>query len=598
MIFIFALFSSFVLCDRSFKIVGNEFQMDGKPFQYLSGSFHYFRQQPEYWEDNLKKMRNGGLNCVQTYVAWNLHEPRKGQYNFDGIADIEKFITLTKKVGLYVILRPGPFICGEWDLGGLPYWLMQEKDIVVRSSDPVYMAHVTDWFNELYKRIKPHMYHNGGNIIMVQIENEYGSYKKCDHLYLEQLCDLTEELLGKETLLFTTDGPNEGFLNCGAIVERAYATVDFGTGNPTHSFDVERKFNNGSGPYVNSEFYTGWLDHWTEKHHRVNTDSICSTLDKMLSMGASVNMYMYYGGTNFYYYNGANGGATQYQIDPTSYDYDAPLSETGDMTWKYMKIRETAKKYFEVPELEVSNSTKKAYGIIEFTEGVSLYDALPTIGVVQKEADLPMTMEDLDVDFGFVLYQSSIQNGESIHIPHCKDRGYVFVNKNLQCIVQHAAEKKCSLSDQSGNLDILVENQGRLNYGVDFFEKKGITESVQVDGKNVTNWKMTGFNLTNINDLKFSSILPTKVPAFYKGFFNVDILADTFLNPTGWKHGTVFINGYNIGRYWTVGPQLTLYIPKYLLHKGQNEIIVFEYESQFDNVPTMSLDDIHQIDIN
>lgn len=593
----FAVLSSIVLSERSFKIIGNEFKMDGNTFQYISGSFHYFRQNPEYWEDNLKKMRNGGCNCIQTYVAWNLHEPKKGKYNFEGIADIERFINLAEKVGLYIILRPGPFICGEWDLGGLPYWLMREKNIVVRSSDPIYMGHVTNWFNVLFKKLKPHMYHNGGNIIMVQIENEYGSYKKCDHLYLEQLCDLTEELLGKETQLFTTDGPNQGFLSCGSIVERAYATVDFGTGDPTHNFQVERNFNNGTGPYVNSEFYTGWLDHWTEKHHTVSADAVYTSLDKMLSMGASVNMYMYYGGTNFYFYNGANGGATQYQIDPTSYDYDAPLSEAGDMTWKYKKIRQVAKKYIEVPDIDVYNSSKKAYGVLKFTEGISLYDALPTIGVIQHESEYPMTMEDLDVDFGFVLYQTNIKNGKTLNIPHCKDRGYIFVNKNLQCIVQHAAEKACSLKDGTGSLDILVENQGRLNYGTDFFEKKGITDTVKLDNVNLTGWKMTGFNLTNIKQLKFKNELPTKVPSFYKGYFNVDELADTFLNPTGWVHGTVFVNGYNIGRYWTVGPQLTLYIPKYLLNKGENEIIVFDYETQFDTVPQMTLDAVHQISI-
>ncbi|KAK8891262.1 Beta-galactosidase-1-like protein [Tritrichomonas musculus] len=593
-----SLFINFAICERSFKVVGDEFQMDGKKFQYISGSFHYFRQNPEYWEENLKKMRNGGCNCVQTYVAWNLHEPRKGHYNFEGMADIERFVTLAEKVGLYVILRPGPYICAEWDLGGLPYWLMREEKIVVRSSDAVYMGHVTDFFTELFTRLKPHMYHNGGNIIMVQVENEYGSYTTCDSKYLEQLCDLTEQLLGKETQLFTTDGSGEGYLKCGSIVNRAYATVDFGTGDPTFAFELERKWNGGKGPYVNSEFYTGWLDHWTEKHHTVSTDAVVSSLDKMLSMGGSVNMYMYYGGTNFYYYNGANGGSSSYQIDPTSYDYDAPLSEAGDMTWKYQKIRELAKKYLDVPDIDVSNSTKKSYGTLTFSEGISLYDALPTIGVVSKKADDPMTMEDLDVDFGFVLYQTTIEDGDSLNIPHCKDRGYVFVNQKRQCIVQHAEEKKCSLDDGTGKLDILVENMGRLNYGGEFFEKKGITNGVKLDGEAVTGWTMTGFNLSNINQLKFTKDLPTKVPSFYKGYFNVDEVADTFLNPTGWVRGTVFVNGFNIGRYWTVGPQLTLYIPKYLLKQGQNEIIVFDYESQFDSVPTMTLDAVHQIDIN
>lgn len=315
-------------------------------------------------------------------------------------------------------------------------------------------------------------------------------------------------------------------------------------------------------------------------------------------MGASVNMYMYFGGTNFHFFNGANGDANQYQPDPTSYDHDAPLSEAGDMTYKYEEIRKVAQKYFDVPDYEVSNTTKRSYGKVKFTQSVSLYDALPTIGVIRVENDKPMTMEDLDVDFGFVLYQTTINNGKKLSIPHCKDRGYILLNEELQCIVQHAEEKDCSLPKEigDGRLDILVENQGRLNYGNDFFEKKGITDVVKIDDQELNGWKMTGFNLSNIEKLKFENKLETKIPAFYKAYFDVDEVADTFLNPTGWTHGTVFINGFNIGRYWIVGPQLTLYVPKHILKKGQNELIVFEYESQFDNVPTMSFDDIHQID--
>ena len=598
MIALFPILAIFGLCERSFKVVGNEFQMDGKTFQYISGSFHYFRQHPSYWKETLQKMRNGGCNCVQTYVAWNIHEPTKGNFNFEGFADIEKFVSLAEEVGLYVILRPGPFICAEWDLGGLPYWLLQEKGIVVRSSDELYMGYVKKFFTELFTRLKSHMYHNGGNIIMVQIENEYGSYTTCDQKYLTQLADITQELLGSETQLFTTDGSGEGMLKCGALVSRAYATVDFGTGDPTWAFNLERNFNGGTGPYVNSEFYTGWLDHWTEQHHKVDASAVASSLDKMLSMGGNVNMYMYIGGTNFYFYNGANGGSTSYQVDPTTYDYDAPLSEAGDLTWKYYKVREVAQKYLDVPDIDVSNSTKKAYGTLTFTEGISLYDALPTIGQRKQTATNPMSMEELDCDYGFVLYQSTIQNAESLQIPHCHDRCYAFVEKSRQCIIQHAAEKKCYLDQGTGSLDILVENMGRLNYGGEFFEKKGITSDIKVDGESHTGWTMTGFNLTNINDLKFTSTLPTKVPAFYKAYLNVDEVADTFINPTGWAHGFVFVNGFNIGRYWNVGPQLTLYIPKYLLKTGQNEIIVFDVESQFDTVPTMSLDDVPQIDIN
>lgn len=594
-----------VFSERSFKIVGNEFEMDGKVFRYLSGSFHYFRQAPEYWEDTLKKMRHGGCNAVQTYVAWNLHEPRKGQYNFDGIADVERFISLAEKVGLYVILRPGPYICAEWEFGGLPYWLLQEKGITVRSSDSIYMSHVTDWFTELFTRLKPHMYHNGGNIIMVQIENEFGSYAPLlgDHKYLEQLCDLTESLLGKETLLFTTDGASKYHLRNGAILGRAYATVDFGTGDPTANLELERYWNYGEGPYVNSEFYTGWLDHWKEEHHTVTTEAVVQSLDKMLSMNASVNFYMYIGGTNFYFYNGANGDTTStYQPDPTSYDYDAPLTEAGDMTWKYEKIREVAKKYFDVPDLDVSNSTKKKYGTLIFSESVSLFDSSNVIGGVFRENENTMTMEDLDVDYGYVLYHTNVSSGSTLNIQKCKDRCYVFLNQQLNCVVERPEYNKCTLdNEQGGELDILVENMGRLNFGGDFVEFKGITETVRLDRTEVKNWRMTGFNLTKINELKFNKVNNgvARRPTFYKAEFNINgEPADTFINPKGWGRGVIFVNGINIGRYWTVGPQLTLYIPKYFLHSGTNTIIVFEHEVQFETAPTMTLDSTPQIDIN
>ena len=591
----FALLAAFALCERSFKIVGNEFQMDGKPFQYISGSIHYFRQQPSAWDSTIRKLANGGLNCVQTYVAWNLHEPHKGEFNWEGNADLIKFIETCAKYGIYVILRPGPFICAEWDFGGLPYWLLKEEGMVFRSSDEVYLRHVDDWFKVLFAKIKPHMYMNGGNIIMVQIENEYGSYTTCDQAYLKHLADVTRDLLGKDTLLFTTDGPGEGYLKCGSIVSEAYATVDFGCGDPTGGFELERRWNGGSGPYVNSEFYPGWLDHWGEKHARVDAESVASSLDKMLSMGGNVNFYMYLGGTNFDFFNGANGGSNQYQPDPTSYDYDAPLSEAADMTWKWGRILDVIKKYrSDIPTYEVSNSTKKAYGKVTFTEGVSMWDVLEDIATNSvKGSDKPVNMEDFDIDFGFTVYSTTAQAG-TLNLPKVHDRAYVFVDKNRKGIVQHAAEKPVDIP--AGKLDILVENQGRLNFGGEFVEKKGLVQGATVNGQNPGKWDNIGFNLKKYKNIKWTSTLPTGGPAFYRGKFQVDEVADTFLNPTGWTKGVAIINGHNCGRYWTIGPQLTLFIPAEFLKVGENELIIFEYE-KLDAVGPMTFDDTPQIDI-
>ncbi|KAK8866542.1 Beta-galactosidase-1-like protein [Tritrichomonas musculus] len=598
--FLLCAFTSLISC-RSFTIVGNDFQMDGKPFQFISGAFHYFRQHPDYWEDTIKKMANGGLNVIETYVAWNLHEPVKGQFNWEGMADIERFIKLVQKYNLYLIFRPGPFICAEWDFGGLPYWLLREENIVFRTSDPVYMKHVTDYMTVLLNKVAPYMYHKGGPIIMVQVENEYGWYNKCDHTYMGMLCDLTESILGKETLMFTNDGAYKSNLDCGNIMPRAYASVDFGSGDPMWRFELEREFNGGTGPYFVAEHYTGWLDHWQEKHHKVDIKTITTSVDTMLANGGNVNLYMYYGGTNFYYFNGANGDKNSFQADPTTYDYDAPLSEAGDMTAKWEALRDVIKKYFpNIPTYEVQNSTKRSYGNVKFTEGVSLFDSLSIVGQRKETADKPKTFEALDVDYGFVLYQTKVTKGGLMKIPHVHDRANIFVNKKYVGTIEHAKEGSKSFTiDDNVDLDILVENQGRFNYGYDFVEFKGITDGVLIDDKEVTGWTMTGFNLTNYNDIKYTQgNLPTKVPSFYRGTFNVDEVADTFLNPTGFSKGIAIVNGNIIGRYWAnVSPQRTLYCPKFFLHPGENELVIFEVESQADSVGTMSFDDVHQIDV-
>lgn len=590
----FYCFATFISSERSFKIVGDEFQMDGEPFRYVSGSFHYFRQQPEYWEENIKKMANGGLNAVQTYVAWNLHEPQKGKYNFDGIADIENFIQICQKYNMYVILRPGPYICAEWDFGGLPYWLLNENISILRSSEETYIKHVDDWFKVLFGKLKKYMYHNGGNIIMVQVENEYGAYYACDQVYLKHLCDLTKELLGDETVLFTTDQAYDFMVKCGAIPSEAYATVDFGTGkDPGPIFEQQRKWN-GHGPYVNSEYYPGWLDHWKEAHHTVNASEVAFYLDKMLELGASVNFYMYYGGTNFFYYNGANGDRLSYQADPTSYDYDAPLSEAGDMTYKYGEIRKVIQKYFpNIPEYDVKNTTKKSYGKVTFSQGVSLFDTLDSITKETVKSEQLQTFEAMGTDFGFVLYSSYSKNGGLLNIIHARDRASIYVNKKNVASYFRAEEKTTTID--AGDIDILVENCGRINYGLDFVDYKGLTGGVKLNFFELKNWTARLIPLYNTDGIKFTDDIPKNISAFYRATFNVDEPADTFFNPKGLSKGIAFINGYNIGRYWTIGPQLTLYVPAPLLVKGQNELIVFEIDP-VENVPVVSFDDAPQLD--
>ncbi|NXN51764.1 BGAL galactosidase, partial [Rynchops niger] len=408
------------------------FVKDGEPFRYISGSIHYSRVPRYYWKDRLLKMKMAGLDAIQTYVPWNYHEPQLGVYDFSGDKDLEYFLQLANDTGLLVILRAGPYICAEWDMGGLPAWLLEKKSIVLRSSDSDYLAAVEKWMGVLLPRMRPHLYHNGGPVIMVQVENEYGSYFACDYDYLRSLLKLFRQHLGDEVVLFTTDGASQFHLRCGAL-QGLYATVDFAPGgNVTAAFLAQRS-SEPTGPLVNSEFYTGWLDHWGHRHSVVPAQTVAKTLNEILARGANVNLYMFIGGTNFAYWNGAN---MPYMPQPTSYDYDAPLSEAGDLTEKYFALREVIGMYKQLPEGLIPPTTPKfAYGKVHLQKVgtvVELLDMLSHEGPVKST--YPLTFVQVKQYFGFVLYRttlpkncteptqlSSISNG--VH-----DRAYISVD--------------------------------------------------------------------------------------------------------------------------------------------------------------------------
>ena len=364
----------------NFTIAQDSYLLNGKPIQLMSAAFHYFRVHPDRWEDTFKKLANAGMNTVETYIAWNMHEPERGQFNFEGANDLDPNLTLAEKYGILVIVRPGPYICAEWEFGGLPYWLLKEDGIKIRTKDPKYMEPVTQWMNTLLPVLSPHMIMNGGSIIMVQIENEYGSYPACDKEYLTELYDLTVANLGPATqyVTFTTDGPSDGMLTCGRLAGKAYSTVDFGPGNAHNPFATMRKYE-PVGPYQNSEFYPGWLDHWKEKHQRTGAEPILKTMTEMYEMDANWNFYVFIGGTNWGFMSGANGGGKSFQPQPTSYDYDAPLSEAGDRTAKYYAIRDKIAEWKTLPQYEVADSEKKSFGEVAFTEMASLWDVLDVL---------------------------------------------------------------------------------------------------------------------------------------------------------------------------------------------------------------------------
>ncbi|XP_061768071.1 beta-galactosidase isoform X2 [Nerophis ophidion] len=423
-----------ISASRSFSVdyENDCFRKDGEPFRYISGSIHYSRIPRAYWKDRLLKMYMAGLNAIQTYIPWNFHEESPGQYNFSGDRDLEHFLQLTQDIGLLVILRPGPYICAEWDMGGLPAWLLQKKDIVLRSSDPDYIAAVDSWMGKLLSTVKPYLYQNGGPIISVQVENEYGSYFACDHNYMRHLSKLMRSYLGEETVLFTTDGGALGFLKCGPI-QGVYATVDFGPGaNVSAAFDVQR-YAEPRGPLVNSEYYTGWLDVWGSPHSVVSTTKVAKTLNEMLAMGANVNMYMFTGGTNFGYWNGA---LAPYSSQPTSYDYDAPLTEAGDLTEKYFSIREVIKMYRKIPDGIIPPSSPKfAYGAVKMNLLQTVSEALESLSFSGPVVStFPQTFTDLNQVFGYMLYRTELPVDCSTPTPLSSplngvhDRAYVSVN--------------------------------------------------------------------------------------------------------------------------------------------------------------------------
>ncbi|XP_035134180.1 beta-galactosidase isoform X4 [Callithrix jacchus] len=546
--------------DRFFK--------DGQPFRYISGSIHYSRVPRFYWKDRLLKMKMAGLNTIQTYVPWNFHEPYPGQYQFSEEHDVEYFLRLAHELGLLVVLRPGPYICAEWEMGGLPAWLLEKESILLRSSDPDYLAAVDKWLGVLLPKMKPLLYQNGGPVITVQVENEYGSYFACDFDYLRFLQKRFRHHLGDDVVLFTTDGAHEKFLRCGAL-QGLYATVDFGTGsNVTDAFQTQRKCE-PKGPLINSEFYTGWLDHWGQPHSTIKTEAVASSLHDILAHGASVNLYMFIGGTNFAYWNGAN---SPYAAQPTSYDYDAPLSEAGDLTEKYFALRDVIRKFEKVPEGPIPPSTPKfAYGKV-------------TLGKLKTvEAALDILCPSGPIKSLYPLT-------------------FIQVKQIPQGVLERNSVITLNITGKAGaTLDLLVENMGRVNYGTYINDFKGLVSNLTLGSKILTGWTIFplhtedavrshlggwGHHDSGRHDKAWAhSSSNYTLPGFYVGNFSIpsgipDLPQDTFIQFPGWTKGQVWINGFNLGRYWPArGPQLTLFVPQHiLLTSAPNTITVLELE--------------------
>jgi beta-galactosidase len=564
-------------------ISGDQFLLDGKPFRILSGAVHYFRVVPGYWRDRLEKARAFGLNTVETYVAWNLHEPRPGEFHFEGRLDIVRFIQTAGELGLKVIVRPGPYICSEWEFGGLPSWLLKDPSMQVRCTYPPYLEAVGRYLEALLPRLTPLQASRGGPIIAMQVENEYGSFGN-DKEYLELLANGMRSR-GVDALLFTSD-PSHGIsLQEGGLPD-LLRTVNFAFGAKPALRKL--RLHQPAGPLMVTEFWSGWFDHWGERHHiaagGIPTGKLSlKNFKDILALGASFNIYMFHGGTNFGFLNGANQDHKSYRPTITSYDYAAPLDESGDLTRKFIAFQSELRTHLpDLPRYPFPRPIqKRAFGTVVLEQSVGLFEALEQLsqGHIRPA---PEPMENFDQDYGFILYRTHLAGPRpkmqlGLHDLH--DRAQIFLDGKPAGLLEREFSNRTlfiKVPPKGVRLDILVENMGRINFGPGLLDRKGITQSVTLGSRFVFDWEIFPLPLEKVAGLGFSQGCPKVFPAFLRGSFDVDELGDTFLSLPGWTKGVAWLNGFNLGRYWNRGPQHTLYVPAPLLRQGRNEIIILE----------------------
>lgn len=559
------------------------FYLDGKPFRIISGAVHYFRTVPEYWRDRLEKLINMGCNTVETYIPWNFHEPDKGEFLWDGMHDICRFIETAKELGLYMIIRPSPYICAEWEFGGLPAWLLKDGNMRLRCSYKPYLDAVRDYYSVLIPKLAPYQIDKGGSIILVQIENEYGYYGN-DTAYLEFLRD-TMRGLGISVPFVTSDGPWSEPIFKSGMVDGALPTGNFGSA-AEWQFGQMKQFMGSSKPLMCMEFWNGWFDAWGEEHHTTPPEKAAAELDELLKRG-SLNFYMFEGGTNFGFMSGRNCGSKT--ADVTSYDYDAPLTEDGRITEKYKLFRETISKYETVRKIPLTTEIRrKAYGKISCTGKADLFASLEKIAEPVK-SPYPLTMEEIGQSYGYVLYRLNVRDGETvseIRLENAADRVQCYHNgeylytafaENIHDKFE-PAEKKTG-----GTLQLLCENIGRENFGTGLEnQRKGISGGVKVNDHRYYGYEIFPLPLDEkqLDKIDFGAECRANVPTFCKFEFDAEELCDTFLDTAGFGKGCAFINGFNLGRFWEIGPQKRLYIPAPLLKKGKNILIIFETEGK------------------
>ncbi|MFL2113372.1 glycoside hydrolase family 35 protein [Latilactobacillus curvatus] len=564
--------------------IEKDFLIDGQPFKIISGSIHYFRVHPDYWQHSLRNLKAMGCNTVETYVPWSIYEIHEGQFNFNAFNDIERFIQLATDLGLYVIVRPSPFVCAEWEFGGLPGWLLNYPEMDYRTSDPVFMEKVARFYSMLLPRLKPYQITEGGRILMMQVENEYGSYGN-DQEYLKALVALIR-LNGITVPLFTSDGSWDEALTAGSLVtDGVLATGNFGSKADQNFDQLEAFFDRNAVqmPLMCMEFWDGWFNRYNEPIIRRDPEEFASTLKTMLRRG-SLNFYMFHGGTNFGFMNGCSTRGQKRLPQVTSYDYDALLTEAGDPTRKYALAQSILAQYGPTSAPE---SLPKTTGTLTKVAQCGLFDSLTQLSqkVIKKH---PKTMESFDQYYGYILYRTQVKSVKKVQkalLVEAHDRAHIFVNGQLQKTLYQESlttEFTLNLDEGCNQIDILVENMGRVNYGSLLQspgQRKGIARGLMVDLHFEANWEIYPLPLDNVQSLDFKQVSQDSSPVQFGQYtLELDGTGDTFIDIRQLGKGTIFVNGFNLGRYWQQGPIGYLYLPAPLLKQGDNQIVIFETE--------------------
>uniref|UniRef100_A0A3P9A8X9 Beta-galactosidase n=1 Tax=Esox lucius TaxID=8010 RepID=A0A3P9A8X9_ESOLU len=562
----------------------SQFTLEGEPFRILGGSVHYFRVPRAYWRDRLMKMKACGINTLTTYVPWSLHQPERGVFHFHTELDLEAYINLAAEIGLWVILRPGPYICSELDLGGLPSWLLRDRSMRLRTTHLGFTEAVNQFFDKLIPKVVPLQYKKGGPIIAIQLENEYGSFAM-DSTYMPFIKEALQSR-GINELLLTSD--NQKGLLKGGGVSGALRTLNLQKLNLGDIKDLNAI--QPKSPMMVMEYWTGWFDAWGDLHH------VLSPEGRVISFhGISINLYMFHGGTNFGFMSGALANPV-YKALITSYDYDAPLSESGEYTlslrWKYFLKRISVQSALpDMPALR----WKETYEPAIMYQHLSLWDVLSFTEEPFK-SPIPVNMENLPVNngngqsSGYTLYETTITNGGSLKSgDNVRDRALVFVDRHYIGIFKHRSLELMTLS-------LLVENCGRVHYGKDLDkQRKGLVGDILLNNAPLRDFTIYSLDMKTSFIDRFSLPHSPSFPGFFLGrMFTYGYPSDTFIKLPGWGKGVVFINGLNLGRYWSIGPQQTLYLPGPFLNSGVNQVIVFEeqeadYKITFEEAPDLGM---------